>query len=150
MRVRRSPNSQRTKEEEKQEETIASRGQKPASTKDRCRTAETAFSMLYGRIDPYKAQMDNPAPPEHIIDGFTKFALTLVEESRNSEAWDKVKALTTKVEAFADKVTNFSKTHKVKKQFEKLKKTHLAKPADRLKGLRSRLRMLPCSNPEPS
>ena len=35
--------------------------------------------MLYGRIDCYQAQMDNPAPPEYIVDGLTKFALTLVD-----------------------------------------------------------------------
>ena len=41
-----------------------------------------------------------------------------------------MKAQTTKVETFTDKVTNFSKTHKVKKQFKELRKTHLADPAD--------------------
>ena len=59
------------------------------------------------------------------MDGLTNFAFTLVdyftrwealahklaEESKNLEA----KALRTKVEAFADKITNFTKTQKVKK-----------------------------------
>ena len=63
---------------------MASRKHKPAGTMDRGRTAEADFGMLYSRVNRYKAQLENPAPPEYIVDGIIKPGYTRIYQAHQN------------------------------------------------------------------
>ena len=105
-------------------------GTTPASTADKCQAVEGAFTVLYSRVDRHPRQMDDPNPSEYILDGLSKFAYSfteyfqrwedlaelLAEEKHDHEPWEKAKGTSPKVSAFANKVVEYAKSHKLKKK----------------------------------
>ena len=58
---------------------MAHQGTTPATAADKCKAAEEAFTMLFGRVDRHQRQMDDPNPSKYILDGLSKFAYNQTE-----------------------------------------------------------------------